>query len=236
MGVLQSPLGSSEILSSLETPEFSLRERSKVAYPSVGAVLGDAGLGFDFSTIPPQVLEKARQRGNDVHEWVERAALPGWEGWPIHVLSGVAPEDARVREMVDEVVELVKLAGFELCASEVPMHAPVELGEPVKALKGLCGVVDWTAVTRDDKPAVIDIKTSAKLERSWVGLQTMAYSMMVRHHALWLHEARLPVVKRFVVHAPYKGRAKLIKLTDDGDLDDLVGAVRIHARKQRYGQ
>lgn len=127
-------------------------------YPSVTEVLGKY---TDFSTIRPEVLEAACERGTAVHAYCAAYAHNLWV--PADGLEGYCQS---FRNWFDSTVEKVILVEHEL----------------IDETYGYIGHLDLLAVLKGDKvPAVIDYKSPSVKGKTW-GAQGAAYLNLAKKH------------------------------------------------------
>lgn len=129
-----------------------------VPVPSVTSVLRAAGLATDYSQIDPAVLERARQRGNAVHELADR-------------LDRGEPPDPFVADELrgyqDSYLHWLTDSGYTPIASEVAVS------HPTLFYAGRCDAVGWIGGVR----TVIDRKSTAAIDHAQVSVQCAAYAL-----------------------------------------------------------
>ena len=86
-----------------------------MTYPSVTQVIGRYS---DFSRVPPDVLEAAKERGTRVHQVCAAMAQGLWV--PDYCESGDAPYIVSFEQWFEAVVEKVIAVEPELTCSKVP--------------------------------------------------------------------------------------------------------------------
>ena len=173
-------------------------------WPSVTEVLSIAGL-VDFAGVPPDVLEAARQRGQDVHEWAEAIDLG--------LLSDDQEPDARVASYVAAYRAFKRETGFEVLASE-----QVVRNESYR----YAGTLDRIGFL-NGRRVLVDLKTSVSIA-PWIGLQLSGYELALpeRH-------------QRYALHLLRDGSWKLVPFTSREDAHDFLAAVRLAHYRLRHG-
>ena len=136
-----------------------MRDTSKyvlngVRLPSVTEVLALAGMDR-WENVPLSVLQKAKIRGSDVHEWLE--------GIDLGLLAGLEP-DERVAPYATGYIEWKERSGFEIDLVEKVV---------VNELFLYAGTLDRTG-TLNGKRYLIDIKTGEPTKAA--ALQTAGYA------------------------------------------------------------
>ena len=160
--------------------------------PSVSRIVKGAGLGADYSAIPPAVLEKARRRGVYAHTICE------------------ATDRGELVEVPDEFVGLAQSYTTFLATTQFTPHATEE---PLVHLDYFyAGTPDvWGDL--QGAHAVVDRKAVAKMDESYA-LQLTAYAVLVEHRtgravdALYgLHLQRNGSIARLIDYTPLRGEA-----------------------------
>ena len=127
-----------------------------VRLPSVTEILDLAGL-VDWSMVPAGVLDEARKRGGDVHEWLELVDF----GY----LQGDEPPEA-IAGFVNAYLRFKNESGF---APELVEHVVVS------RTHRYAGTLDRTGKL-NGKRALIDLKSGATIVPS-MALQTAGYAL-----------------------------------------------------------
>lgn len=127
--------------------------------PSVSRVLSRVLGDGEFSTIPPDILKQASQRGTAVHEAIEQYAM------------GKKP-----------VIELEYQTYIDHFTDWAEMFSPVFVGEPERKRfserLGYKGIAD-AVITIDGKTILADWKTSSKLNMVKASLQVNMYASLL---------------------------------------------------------
>lgn len=127
--------------------------------PSVTEVLAISGL-VDLSAIPFDTLERARQRGSDVHEWLE--------GIDLGLIDDEKPDD-RIAGYVEAYRRFRVETGFVPDLIEHPV---------VNEAHRYAGTLDRTG-TLNGKRTIVDFKATAAVE-AHVGVQLAGYALALR--------------------------------------------------------
>lgn len=115
--------------------------------------------------IPKNVLETARERGTNVHEWIEKYNHYLVEGGELPVI----PLEYQI--YADYYMQWVK--DYEV----KPLHTELKLSHD-----GVVGVVDMICKTKDDELVVVDFKITYSYDLPYVELQTSAYKHLAVSH------------------------------------------------------
>lgn len=173
--------------------------------PSVTQVLSPLE---DFSMVPRDVLEAAREFGQHVHEacdlfdrgeldWanLDPALVPYVEGWRNFILE----------------------SGAVVIASEFQIHHAKlgYAGSPDKALA-------WAG-----RIVIPDLKATAVVPRT-VGAQTAAYAKAYQ----FMHGGKEPT--RYCIHLPGDGKYKTHPRRDPADWSLFVSALNVHNFKEKH--
>jgi len=126
--------------------------------PSVTQLLDDAGLAPDYSTIPPAVLQHARQRGIHVDQCVELLDADDLDWRTVH------PE---AMPFLEGWMRFKDYEGFTPLASQVPLFNPQH---------GFAGTLDSVGVLPGGHPVIIERKTTARMSATYA-LQTAGYAL-----------------------------------------------------------
>ncbi len=173
--------------------------------PSVTQVLDPL---YDFSRVPPEVLERKRQLGTAVHKAVELDIAGTLDP------DSIAPElDGYLRAWAQ-----FKASGFHPQASELRLASK----------SGYAGTLDLIC-TQGPDVWLIDIKTAAQ-HSPVMALQTAAYAQLYAEH----DPARATVKRGAVLLAP-DGTFNLIPHTDRSDLRVFLSLLTIHQWRKTHG-
>ena len=172
-------------------------------YPSVTQIIGRYS---DFSRVPPDVLEAAKERGTRVHQVCAAMASGLWV--PDYCDSGDAPYIVSFEQWFEAVVDNVIAVEPELTCTTYRFKGHPDL---LCRLKG------------DDCLTLIDLKSPVQKQKTW-RLQIAAY----RHLALkkWPNIARVGSLRlspegRPALFDEYSG-------TLDVDFNVFVSALNVH--------
>lgn len=187
---------------------------SEPRWPSVSMILRATGLS-DYSEVPPDILERARMRGIEVHAWAELLALGHWK------LEEPGPEDEH-RGYVEAVASFMSDTGF------VPDL--IEKRFRCKAYK-FTGRVDWSGPLHGER-LILDLKCAADI-RPEVAIQLGAYELGMRAE----DPARFAgKVKRAALQLRKDGTYKLQMFDDKRDLQRFLAALEICNLKMAWGR
>jgi len=178
-----------------------------VRVPSVTEILKLAGFnGYD--RVSPQVLEKARQRGADIHSWLELLDL-----------GHLKEEDIAT---ADPAIQAYLMAW--VCFKSDTNFVQVHIEKPVvNELYRYGGTPDREGCMGEAPTAVFEIKATATLLPT-AGVQLAAYANC------WS-----PMIDRYSVLLRPDGTYRLKKHTGLEDLHDFLAAVRVAHFKLRHG-
>lgn len=129
-----------------------------MSLPRVTAILEAAGLGPDFSGVPPAVLEAARARGTAVHEAIEA------------IVYNFLDESALAEDVLPRVAayrRFVKESGYETT------HTEIAVAHPAWRYCGHPDTVGWLLGHR----LILDWKNSDSLELMPAGYQLAGYRL-----------------------------------------------------------
>lgn len=167
----------------------------------------------DYSRIPPDVLEKARQQGQEIHKMVEldcRGALDVDDLMKNGDLAWMRPHYLAWRKFLAET-------GFELWLSEERVY------HSRYAYAGTLDLVGIMTKTKLRDPALLDIKRSFFGGRA-IGVQTVAYA-----------EARnasspkdLRTTKRFGLRLGNTGEYRLMPFEDKDDFGVFLACLTLN--------
>ena len=176
-------------------------------FVSVTEALGLVGL-YDFSHVPAAILERARQRGQDGHEWLQledEGFVDGDE--PPQDILGYVQAYLRFKAESGFVPELIEHA----VTNETYRYA---------------GLLD-RAGTLNGKRALVDIKLVAQVSPA-TSLQTKAYALCLdEHHDRYALQLKPDGTYRLHSY-PLPGR------TEQVDRDDWYAALRMAYYKLTY--
>lgn len=127
--------------------------------------------------IPPLILERARQRGIAVHEWIDQyhKALENGQEEPTIALEYLM--------YADFYKAWVKRYNVEILHSELKLYDDK-----------LVGVIDTICKINDGEYVVMDYKLTSKLDKKYVELQTSAYKHLAEHNNVIPRGAKLYVL------------------------------------------
>jgi hypothetical protein len=144
--------------------------------PSVSQILKAGGGGADYSAVPEDVLKRAAAIGISVHKCVEDFYTTG-----IHPSS----DDASVEAYLPGLLDFIDDGIFAWKYSELLLYHPVIW---------YAGTVDLIGYI-DGELSIVDVKTTNKIHREAIELQTAAYAELYRfvsgqevyrRYVLWL--------------------------------------------------
>lgn len=143
-----------------DTPKHIYTVDQKVI-PSVTTIIkSETDVYGDYATIDQKILDNAANRGNAVHEAIERSILEGEKAW-------VEREDAQ--PYIDGYNSFIALKIMVPIASEIRTFHP-DLG--------YAGTIDIMALVYGN-PAIVDVKTTVKLNVPACGLQLGGYAQLL---------------------------------------------------------
>lgn len=174
---------------------------------SVTEILAIADVATDFGRVPPDVLERARQRGADVAAWIEADHL-GETLTPAPEISGY-------------------IAAYEKFRAEVPFHVQACEEPLLHARYGYAGTLDLRGV-EDGSPWILDVKCTYAIPQE-APIQLAGYGIEV--------DARLGKPhRRGVLHLKPDGRWARVEYPDRRHYDHLfLACLRVAAWKLRHG-
>lgn len=172
---------------------------------SVTECLQIAGL-TDFSGIDPEVLEKARQRGSEVHAWLEMS-----NGG---LLDGVEP-DEEIAGYIAAYERFIRESGWKLWNAEKVV---------VNVLYRYAGTYDQVG-TMNGERWLIDIKATAAVAPE-SALQTAAYQAAMEE----------PCKRRGVLQLRPDGSYRLVSQSSRNDWHDFQAALRVACWKLAHGR
>lgn len=176
--------------------------------PSVSSILAPL---VDFSRVPPETLEYARQRGTAVHRATE-----------LHDLGTLDEEsvDEAVRPYLEAWKRFRKETGFVPKLIEHRVYSEYY---------GYCGTIDrqgYMTELKGSPLAVIDIKTPVQLGQV-VGVQLAAYQEALRSEGI---QADL----RFAVQLRSDGNYRLTPYVDKSDFSVFVALLTIKNWREKW--
>ena len=183
--------------------------------PSVTQVIEAAGLGLDFSLVPPDVLKMAQSRGNAVHV---AAAL--WDAGELDWST----VDPRIEAYVRAYVEFRRMLPIKTVVVEKRMATGyMKYNDSI-----------WFAGTPDligfinGRRSVIDLKTGQNAD---AGIQTAGYAI------LWNSEHKTePIHDRYALRLRKDGSYKLIEEADPDDAPAFLDALEYTTAKAKMGR
>jgi hypothetical protein len=143
--------------------------------PSVTTILSAQGAGVDYGSIPPDVLQKAAERGTEVHRVAEHYYL---HGSPIETTLKSA------QAYMDGLRNFVASDVFRCLATERRLACPKYW------FAGTVDLIGWV----NGQFSVVDIKTTSKLHTETVEYQLALYQYLVEQ------DMGEPVVGRYALH------------------------------------
>jgi CRISPR/Cas system-associated exonuclease Cas4 (RecB family) len=189
-----------------------------MSYPRVTAILADI---FDpFSTIRPEIMEEAQDRGTYVHKITElydrdnlldydkkyEKHFSGWEKFinevnpkMIEIEKSIVSEKYKYRGTLDRVAELKEILVYDIRAKK-----------PVK-ISGM---------------SILDIKTGC--EMPYVDLQTAAYKIAYEE------QEKQKIKNRLTVYLKKDGTCKLILLSNSYDERVFLNTLNIYNFKRNH--
>ena len=176
--------------------------------PSVTEALALVGL-YDFSHIPADRLEHARERGQEVHEWLM-----------LEDQGFVGPDDELPEEILGYVGAYLR---FKNESGFVPHRIEQVV---VNKTYRYAGALD-RAGELNSKRALLDLKAVAKIGPA-TSLQTKAYALCLdEHHDRYALQLKPDGTYRLQAY-PLKGRSESV------DRDDWYAALRMAHWKLNY--
>lgn len=177
--------------------------------PSLSRVIANVGLVTDYSKVDPEHLAFRARVGTLVHLWIE-AYLDKDGDYGFEYESADKFVRLHAEPHMDAFLDWGK--GHELVPAyfEVPAYQPI--------LKYAC-TADYVGLY-DGIYAVIDWKSTYKISKT-VSLQTMGQAKCFD-----VKGAMFPF-KRFALHLPKKGKAKLVPFTDHANAASTLDAMAV---------
>lgn len=173
---------------------------------SVTEALSICGLR-SFEHVPPEVLEKARVRGQAVHEFLEMLDLGMVDA------DDASPE---IAGYVGAYADFVDASQFSVMHCERVVRNEAH---------GYAGTLDRTGTFRGGKLAVVDIKCVAALD-DVTGLQLAGYAEAIRDEG---------PLGRFAVQLRPDGSYRLERYESRQDLHDFIACVRVARWRLEHG-
>ena len=148
-----------------------------------------------YAGIPEEVLNDAAEYGNRIHEWVEHFVMTG-----------------RKKRQTD----YMRLSTYQAVEMINARDIQIESVEKIVSGKGYAGTYDMYGSV-EGKSAVIDIKTTAKLDEEYLAWQLGMYSKALR-------ESGLPVEEHYCLWLPKSALAQFVRILPktDEEIDWLV--------------
>lgn len=141
-----------------------------VILPSVSEVMTPLSVS-KYSSIPPYVLEKARERGIGVHQAIDD-----------YITFGVVNDD--YRPYVEQFKLFLERSKLSILANEIILTNGI-----------YCGTVDLVMVDDDLKVYLVDIKATSTIQNELLSVQLCAYKELIEQKVqlsgcfvLWLKE------------------------------------------------
>jgi hypothetical protein len=174
--------------------------------PSVTQVLDPL---YDFSRVPPEVLERKRQLGTAVHKAVELDAMGALD--ETTVSAELAPYLSAWRDFQ-------RASGFDVFVTEY---------RNASQRWGFAGTMDLVGALGRDR-ALVDVKTAA-LSSPVIGLQTAGYELLVPDELADGHR-----VRRFALHLTANG-PRVVEHTSATDRSTFLAALTITKWRTEHG-
>lgn len=193
-------------------PETHIYTYNDVVVPSVTQVLKEAGI-VDYDGIDPDVMERARIRGQDVHE------LCQWDDEGTLDENGA---DDEYRGYLEAWRKFKKETGFVCEKIEYPVYNSIYAYAGTLDRLGSIGEELW----------LLDIKTGQM--QAWTALQTMAYLMALEYDAV-VKKSNLGR-KRGGVELRKDGTYRFEKFTQYKDRDVFLSALAVANWKRNNGK
>lgn len=157
-----------------------------------------------YDQVPPRTLQAAAKYGNEMHEWIENYFLTG--NADMSSLTNVQKLSAEKLIEMDEINTLrIHLPSFEMPVSYKHLYA---------------GKYDILLVPEDKRAILIDIKTTAKFDQTYLEWQLGMYKLAIKYtqnidvhdcYCLWVPKKQLPQL----IGIQPKLRCDCIKLAED---------------------
>jgi hypothetical protein len=172
--------------------------------PSITEVMGITGL-TDFTGVPLDILEAARKRGSDTHEWIELIE----QG---HLSRDVVPDDL-IAGYVAAYLRFKDEAAFEVAESECVIV------DPENRVAGTFDLFGYPrGLSRPDDAWLIDTKCVAQVSKA-TALQVTGYTYP-------LERSKGIRIRRGSLQLKRDGTYRLREYTDHNDYSDWFGFVR----------
>lgn len=173
--------------------------------PSVTTIIkAQSDVYGEYRHIDPEILNKAADRGNAVHEAVERSIKEGGKAWTDY--KSASP-------YVDGYNKFMELGVM------VPICPELKLFHPDLWYAGTIDIVCLV----NGEVAVADVKTTSKLNKEAVRLQLAGYAMMVE----WWTGIN---PKRYVLHLRRNSGRNFDRISDRFDRD-FIEMVELYNRR-----
>lgn len=177
--------------------------------PSVSQILKDMGLDRT-EDIPDPILEQASKRGNYLHRLFPR----------LLELRGATPLERVPEELRCQARGILDVI-LEHDIQPIDCEAIV-----YSASLRVAGRVDlWCRIGGQVRGSVVDLKTGARVSRGYVALQCCGYSVCI-------DDMIGPGPQgRYCLRAPKKGKAHLVELKGEFDMQDFENVARTWHRR-----
>ena len=132
-----------------------------VILPSITTIIGGLEQFKDkYAGIPERVMERARQRGNRLHEIIEE-----------YETQGIEEVEEEHKNFLLDYKFLKKMYKFKVLGCEIPVLLSLN-GEVISA-----GRLDLLVENEDGKLGIVDFKSTSVLDKEYLTYQTNAYRM-----------------------------------------------------------
>lgn len=170
--------------------------------PSVSEIIRYSGESTDYSMVPPHILQRAAEIGQEVHRVVES-----------HVKSGtiLASEHSGATKYMPALRKFFSLNVFE------PVYSELKLIHEEYGYAGTVDLVGWM----NGEAAIVDVKTTNLLNEKLVALQTAAYAELVEN----CDRNYDRIFRRYALHLDRAGTFKLHRFSDPLDFPDFLSAL-----------
>lgn len=150
--------------------------------PSVTQILKEV-FPNKYDGIPPEILEKKAQYGTELHEYIEVIEKKKPKN-PLAYIKRYFQPDMYQEESIKQYLKIKEKNKIKVIANEKLVFYGLYY----------CGTLDMLAKV-NDKLAIIDIKTTAKLDETYVAYQDSLYEMangkVDELYCLWLPKGHL---------------------------------------------
>lgn len=189
-------------------PELHTYEVDGMRVPSVTQIIKQAGLGTDYTAIPPDVLEKARRRGVAVHSICE--AIDNGNDDPF-----LEPD---YRGYATSYERFIQETGYKSEATEIKLHHPKLYYAGCADMLGTIG----------GQRCVIDRKSTRMIDGTATSVQVAAY-----RGALMALYPETPIDAVMALHLRPDGIYQIHYYDADEAWDVFQAALRIYQYKNR---